>query len=119
MSDAQTCPPFDADVLVRFLRRRIATDEAVARVARGRSWDLRQTEWFIGNLKGLGLDPWHIGRHNPDRVLAECEAKMLIVDGDPGDSYGQDLWAYDLRALALTYADHPGYRQEWKPNGPA
>lgn len=61
----------------------------------------------------------------PARVLAECEAKRRIVshcdllirgpefghftesDGDSGRTI--------LRALALPYADHPDYREEWRP----
>lgn len=61
-------------------------------------------------------------------LLAECEAKRWIVrdatsqlagrhiegaqsDGDDGP------WMADhvLRLLALPYADHPDYREAWKP----
>ena len=76
----------------------------------------------------------------PERVLAECEAKRRIVgihELDPIEVYswgttgggcglcdhscetGGDTWGHDpcetLKALALPYADHPDYRQEWKP----
>jgi len=51
------------------------------------------------------------------RVLAECAAKRAIVEryvylaghGDSGDA----RWV--LAALALPYADRPGYRAEWRP----
>lgn len=69
----------------------------------------------------------HIARHDPARVLAECEAKRRIVtlhdaalraelaNGD-ASAYGADLMHSDvLRLLALLYADHPDYRDEWRP----
>ena len=51
-----------------------------------------------------------LARHDPARVLAECEAKRQIVQNaqDPGD----DLF---VAILALPYADHPDYREEWRP----
>lgn len=49
--------------------------------------------------------PWHNAR-----VLAEIEAKRRIVEWFTKPS---DLLI--LRCLALPYADHPDYRQEWKP----
>ncbi len=87
----------------------------------------------------------HVRRHDPARVLAECEAKRRIVDLHPiyrgprilavdssGIDYGCELChatsniddesvieavgACDtLRALALPYADHPEFRPEWRP----
>jgi Family of unknown function (DUF6221) len=100
----------------------------------------------------------HIARHDPARVLRECEAKRRIVEMhspmevrepsnrlvgpdasgyvrsqfDPGimvvcDECGphEDVkWRTGgkgnhpcptLRALAAVYADHPDYRDEWRP----
>lgn len=64
-----------------------------------------------------------IARHDPARVLAECEAKRRIValhgEVDPCDAHdGATFETVDcetLQVLALPYADHPDYRQEWKP----
>lgn len=53
----------------------------------------------------------HIARHDPARVLAECKAKRQLVDGF--DSWGSDA-QWTLRTLALPYADHPDYRDEWR-----
>lgn len=72
--------------------------------------------------------------HRRSRVLAECEAKRRIVehqralseawetlsdtlsDDDAGDGAGDDTpLPFTLRALALPYADHPDYREEWRP----
>lgn len=78
----------------------------------------------------------HIVRHDPARVLAEVDAKrrLLIVHKrddrysfsgcitcDAGDNscgcMGGSAYDYPcetLRVLALPYADHPDYREEWK-----
>lgn len=68
----------------------------------------------------------HIARHDPARVLAECEAKRRIVERcsapRPGDEWDGLDWDGDLRAvaesvlvaLAAVYADHPDYRDEWR-----
>lgn len=53
----------------------------------------------------------HVETWNPDRVLAECEAKREILDVTRG-TYSSDLVR---RLLALPYADRPGYREEWRP----
>jgi hypothetical protein len=73
----------------------------------------------------------------PERMARECEAKRRIVaehaegdseycrrcKGEDVDIGGPTVRMYPvpieypcptLRALALSYADHPGYRQEWK-----
>ena len=74
----------------------------------------------------------HIARHDPARVLAECEAKRRIVGlhvcacpdptcGDCGECSG--LHHADptpapcdtLRLLALPYADHEDYDEGWRP----
>jgi len=72
-----------------------------------------------------GVVAQHIARHDPARVLAECEAKRWIVawcdplyddDGKPFGGGGcTEAWWDSLQALALPYADHPDYREEWRP----
>lgn len=97
----------------------------------------------------------HIARHDPARVLAECEAHRRIVElheawpvlvqrqpkfetvdtSDPGQfamrASQQIMWATEqeyrakfgdepptapmIAALAAIYADHPDYREEWRP----
>ena len=72
----------------------------------------------------------HIARHDPARVLAECEAKRRIVEEvvphlEHVESSAIDGGMYDedaphaqrdlLRLLALPYTDHPDYREEWRP----
>ena len=91
-----------ATVLTEFLLARIAEDEYAFR------W--LSTDGppgvFIQNVKVDGR-----------RLLAECEAKRRIVEDEPlrlaGDRHSQ--WERTLRTLAAIYADHPDYRDEWKP----
>lgn len=61
---------------------------------------------------------------NPRRARADVEAKRLIVvhhDGPcclkaPGQLYDSRTDpCLTLRYLAAVYAEHPDYRQEWKP----
>ena len=85
----------------------------------------------------------HIARHDPARVLAEIEAKRRILARHcaapvpPGSEWAK-AYPYcvahsykgpdgtvtypvelkncpELRDLAAAYADHPDYREEWKP----
>ncbi|MEU9002986.1 DUF6221 family protein [Streptomyces sp. NPDC048551] len=80
----------------------------------------------------------HAARHNPARVLAEVDAKRqllqahgpLNVQGDPFTGCTtcswrdqmDELWVQypcpTLRLLALPYADHPDYREQWRPGAP-
>lgn len=67
-------------------------------------------------------------RYADPRLLAECEVKRRIVelcaplvtpdrlawaatDRDPSPHLADDA----LRLLALPYAEHPDYREEWRP----
>ena len=61
----------------------------------------------------------------PSFRLADIEAKRQIIDEAEGqvrlaaqantwDNW-RDGWLRALRFLALPYADHPDYRQEWRP----
>ncbi len=110
--------------LVEFLLSRIEEDEAECR---------REIE------DGYGGERTDSGWTSV-RVLAECEAKRRIVelheaggtypvgDGDgprqaycatcgSGEPYEYPTpWPCDtLRLLALSYVDHPDYREEWRP----
>jgi hypothetical protein len=95
-----------------------------------------QADHVCGSV--LFADAQHIVRHDPARVLADVEAKRRIVDEyeatqnplvaerasdgaqfvvDPGERWrwhGRGLETA-LRLLALPYADHDGYRDEWRP----
>lgn len=109
--------------LAEFLLARIAEDEAVARRGYGIRDGLATVDFDeYGDVLVIGTE----------RVLAECEAKRRIVElhdsfygvcqaciGSPprvGDVVKPALWpCTTLRLLALPFADHPDYREEWRP----
>lgn len=114
----------DSATLAEFLLARIAEDEATirdaARHAEATPQEIvaalqagSQAYRFLGDLEDAG---YAVVRQA--RVLADCEAKRRIIDllrqrtGEP-DDHGQLRAALGL--LALPYADHPDYRQEWRP----
>lgn len=101
-------------------------------------------ERSIPNGDGDGVITWrvtapldHIARHDPTRVLAECEAKRRILEmhtpdstWDGGEECAQCSFheAYEgfndvsepfpcttLRVLAAVCADHPDYDEAWRP----
>ena len=61
-------------------------------------------------------DRAHIARHDPARILAECEARRRIVEFHAASTNHDFRRAFDwaLRSLALPYADHPAFKEEWK-----
>ncbi len=113
--------------LTDFLLARIAEDEEIARAV------LDGDDYSVS---GRALME-HVARHDPARVLAECEAKGLIVELHSGTTdalwYGVRMpddgmgcrtcgevgeyavpWpCATVRALAAVYAEHPDYRNEW------
>lgn len=137
--------------LAEFLLARIAEDEEDARLAASQ----RDPEWFLEEVPPLpwGVDApdpviiskgkpiirvtdynpcaaWHIARHDPARVLADCAAKRRIVKrhipAQVGPRAGLDCFmdgdtypCEDLRIIALIWAGHPDYRNEWLPDDPA
>jgi hypothetical protein len=104
--------------LVEFLRARLDEDEAAAKA------------WLpFGNPDTAQRE--HIARHDPARVFREVEAQRQFLDfavrtrdlaeRQPTEGQARELrakWAAYLTALkfgALRYADHPDYREEWRP----
>jgi hypothetical protein len=143
--------------LTDFLLAQIAEDEAVARACQQQSWvptieksgDWRTGETFdMGRIDCVFVDSEdsrglvatsehviHAARHDPARVLAECEVKRRIVAEHPhrfsqgADSgYGciaddewecltcqqQYHWCATLKALAQPHANHPQFQPEWR-----
>jgi hypothetical protein len=129
-------------------------DFLLARIAEDEDWANEASYWGNDKWSADDLGRWvlsgdwqpmtmgeseHIARHDPARVLAECEAKRALVimcQPDPVDVQLRALavanpaaWElvgplieqadYErnatLRILASVYADHPEYRDEWKP----
>jgi hypothetical protein len=131
------------DDLVRWLTTQLDEDERIARAVRVPS-DWHQgpgddPEWTIDEMvcmwppefhtpyeqdkhwRGITIEgpelAAHISEHDPARVLREIDAKRQIVDRyawlrEHGDTGGA---AWVLQALALPYADRPGYQESWRP----
>ncbi|MGY1822766.1 DUF6221 family protein [Geodermatophilus sp. SYSU D00079] len=116
--------------LADFLLHRIAEDETVA-VQLAELW-AKVTDSDRGRLDpGVreGMDSVFAVADGapadgaPNRLLAECYAKRRIVEHmryevDPGQGRGagRPLPGHTvLRLLALPYAGHPDYREEWQP----
>lgn len=105
--------------VAEFLLARYDEDEAVARKAISastREWVARSSQVVTDDLfevaKASVPTALHMARHDPARVLADCEAHRGIV----GLAKEQpETFAEALRWLAEPYADHPDYRQEWRP----
>ena len=121
--------------IVDFLLARLAEDEDHAWL---RMHHAQQNHLMLQepNLLGRRIPGWH---EWPEieawaaRVLAEVEAKRRIVERHQMVStyFGvfdatmvscricstleEDAPCVDLRLLALPYADHEHYRQEWRP----
>jgi Family of unknown function (DUF6221) len=115
------------DDLLAFLRERLDEDEQVAQAALDidarvfappeftvtYQW-ARMTRHQSGG-RGTGFEP---GAPSPARVLADVAAHRAIVDwidGELADDATQQM-PWDLAChLAAVHADHPDFREEWRP----
>lgn len=114
--------------LTDFVLARVVDDEAAASAfgPSVRQWDHETDEGeyvaTIGatvakvNLIGWGA---HIARHDPARVLAECEAKRqrvaILAEMEVSEENVVSSYAHSLLCReALPYADHPEWREEWR-----
>ncbi len=81
------------------------------------------------------LDAEHVSRHDPARTLREVEARRRLLNlHSPTKAGGDECAVCDygvdscgcmgmnggwpcatIALLALPYADHPDYREEWRP----
>jgi hypothetical protein len=128
--------------LVEFLRARFGEDVRIAIAAADRGgphWPDADGEMWTNQLV-------HSRRHDPARVLREVEAKReivklhgpdrrlenwywterkctecghlwhRIVPGRPSTEIGPETGCATLRLLALPFAEHPDYQQEWNLN---
>lgn len=127
------------DDLIAFLAARLDEDEQWAREATDGPWvdefsgetghcvipsDAMSTREYVARTQLLAAlpDARHIARHDPARVLREVEAKRRILAecrpghlGGPALELAGALGGLVLCFLALPYADHEDYREEWKP----
>jgi hypothetical protein len=125
--------------LTEFLLARIAEDAEWAQEAIDLSDGLGVTrEWRWVRLYGSANYPknpssssFYSGAPSPARVLADCEAKrgavtaawddLERIEGEWGRCQSREqMDAKDdvpavVAYLAAVYADHPDYREEWKP----
>lgn len=111
--------------LTDFLLARIAEDEDAAQYALkyavgGDDYDHHWRWVHLYKLKDRQLG-WssshHDGAPNPERVLAECEAKRQIIElrrRKLADGWASGL-GNAIKALALPYADHLDYQEGWRP----
>lgn len=100
------------------------TDFLLARIA--------EDEGYAHYLRNVGVTGPQYGTINEaltevvGRVLSDCEAKRRVVEIHTGNHECASLddsccWIADgaicetVRHLASPYADHPGYRDEWRP----
>lgn len=108
------------DELVAFLRARLDEDYLTMREANS------SPEMVTGTPRSYAEAPVaiHIARFgNPDRVLAEVEAKRELLrvaaaaaDFAPTFTSGfAAMLEGVLRLFAVAYDGHPSYRAEWRP----
>lgn len=89
--------------IIDFLMARIDEDETTAR----ESIDHGDAEAYVSP---------HHARWWPARVLAECDAKRAMVAELARLSSEEHADITRLaKLLVLPYADHPDYREEWRP----
>lgn len=111
--------------LTDFLLARIAEDELIAREAGPMPWIYATNEESVLDFEAHRVTPLrterannaHVYRWNPGRALAECEAKRRWIEHVLHESESRltDEQRFSLRAMALPYAHHRGYREEWRP----
>lgn len=126
--------------IVEFIEARIAEDEQAAKDATEAPWNLRLSESddkiltesghtliYGASYKEVVLEVYendllHMSRHDPARVLRQCEALRRILD-----DYKRYLaeerrrfngWVTEkdspiTLAIASIWLDHPDYREDW------
>jgi hypothetical protein len=105
--------------LVEFLKARLDEDEQAARRAEPLFQAEREAAAGPSLICGDYYDELspHIYRWDSSRVLAEVEAKRRIIAECRGVTASLDIALGDcvLAFLALPYASHPDYLEEWRP----
>lgn len=122
-----------------FLRARYAERRALAEAASPGPWHANDehdevlaadgitvAEGFALSGRQLRATVDHIATHHPVDVIADCDAKLWIVNAaeklpeltgafDQFDN-NRDAWARTLRLLAQQFASHPDHKgEEWAP----
>lgn len=109
--------------LTDFLLARITEDEAGLR-SLGPTKHQDSAVWAKWD-NGMPGDYYPVDGPDPQRLLADCEAKRRIVaeytywlscqPADVNVPATVELFTRPLRHLAAIYADHPDYQDEWAP----
>jgi hypothetical protein len=102
--------------LIEFLHARCTEAETDAVNIHYASPDVRECSY----VTAVGHDNCTCGV--PTRLLAEVDAKRRIIDlivlnADSQPLYrdsGAEVWEDALRLLALPFAGHPHFREEWR-----
>lgn len=122
-----------------FLRARIAERRALAVAASPGPWHANEesdevvavdgitvADGFALSGRQLRATVQHIAANDPAYVIADCDAKLWIVNAaeklpeltarfDQFDN-NRDAWARTLRLLAQQFAGHPDHKgEEWAP----
>ena len=99
------------------------TDFLLARIAEDEVGEISYTVL----MRGTTAERTRIDRETPSpRWLAECKAKRSLVEdwvradavcgSYPGTDTGYEMGlAHAVDLAAEVYADHPDYREEWRP----
>lgn len=122
--------PANQPDLATWLRQQLDDDERTARAVNADADPLSDC-WF--DCTGGGHADHHL-RWDPERVLAEVDAKRRILDEVVDEATGLDMQVDGefrvgrrdekaepylgdvlVRLLALPYADRPGYQERWRP----
>ena len=110
--------------ITEFLLAGFAEEEAVTRKAldmRTGIFGEREPDMDFIAWEDIGVPSVVVG---VERALADIGAKRAIVekfewyddrDYDPENFYRAQALQHAMRFLATVYADHPDYREEWKP----
>jgi len=108
-----------SDDMVQFLRTRLDEEQREAETALKRTTTTRrmiQGQWVEDTVQP---PEWRRSAWPPARVLAEVDAKRKrlkqIEDAINAGHDSYDLAATLLPLELLPYADHPDYRDEWRP----
>ncbi|MFI0370853.1 DUF6221 family protein [Actinomadura sp. 1N219] len=126
--------------LVEFLRDRLARDEQIAQACAGAPWKAAPSGTVNTDTAEDGGEPAfvaraeneayaeHIARHDPSRTLRQVAAARQIIDGHEKEAWilaqghrtpeaeaAHAARESVLRLLALAYAAHPAYQEEWRP----
>ena len=106
-----------------FLLARVAEDEKVARDHEAEYASLGHPSTSTATFspiqrEGIGDMDYPVLVIDSARVLAECAAKREVVNHlimEIGDDPYAEMPDHLARHMALVYADHSDYREEWRP----